>query len=108
MSKLQDKGEDVPALHSASNHEGVWGSGCIIQITLSRDSKGKGVVNFTNQQTYSRRNWLWCHSAGGLTEPRASMDVLGKTKYFDVTQSGSRCLGEEKILRWNPARVWAS
>jgi len=110
VSKLQEKGKDVPALQSAPNHEGLWYSTgmLIIRIMLSRDNKRKGVVNFMTQQTYSRQKRPWYHSTGGSTEPRAGMDVLGKTKFFDVVQSGSRCLGEENILRCNPEWVWIS
>jgi len=68
VSKLQDEGKDIPVIHSAPNHEGVWDSGSTIQIMLSRDNKGKRVVNFTTQQTYSRRKWPWYRSTGGLTE----------------------------------------
>jgi hypothetical protein len=105
VSKLQDEGKDVPVLHSAPNHEGVWGSGNIIQIMLSRDNKRKGVVNFKTQQTYSRRKWPWYHSTGGSTESRAGMDVLGKIKFFDVIQSGSGCFEKDKILRFKPEWV---
>lgn len=75
MSELQDEGKDVPALHSAPNHEGVWGSGGLIQIMLSRDNKGKGVVNFTTQQTYSHLKWPWYHLTGGSTEPKTGIEV---------------------------------
>lgn len=44
MSKLQDKVKDVPAHHTAPNHEGVWDSGGTIQIMLSYDNKGKRVI----------------------------------------------------------------
>ena len=36
------------------------------------------------------------------------LGVLEKTKFFDVTQSGSGRLGEEKILRCNPECVQVS
>ena len=101
MSKLQDKGKDVSALHSVPNHEGVWGSGGIIQIMLSRENKEREVVSFTSQ-----RKWPWYHSTGGSTEPRAVMDVLGKTKCFEETHSGFGCFGEDKILRCNPEWGW--
>lgn len=102
MFKLIDKGKYVLALQSAPRHAGVWDSGCILPIMLSRDSQGEGVVKSTTQQNYSQRKWSWYYSTADSTEPRVCLEVLEKRKFFDVTQSNSGRLEEERILQRNP------
>ena len=87
MSKLQDKGKDVPALHTAPNHEGVWDSGGTIQIMLSCDNKGKGVIHH-----------------GHLLPAKEA--VVSLDMGISRTQSGYGSFGKDKILRWNPQWVW--
>jgi hypothetical protein len=45
---------------------------------------------------------------GGSTEPKADMNVLGKTKFFDGIHSWSGSSEEDRILRCNPEWVWVS
>jgi len=91
VSKLQDKGKDVPELHTATNHEGVRNSGDIIQIMLSRDNKRKGVIprpltpgesghGITQQEAQQnpQRVWTFWERQNFSMEPTVGLDVRGR------------------------------
>jgi hypothetical protein len=62
-------------LIKSPHHEGVWGSGGIVQFFLDLGSKWRWVVRFTPRPLYPRGKNPGIHWIGGWVGPRAGLDA---------------------------------